>query len=657
MTAALVLTALASPGFERDFDIALGQAGLSTATARWDDGILGFYRQSDKPTALYGPCYQDPWRTPFYLEMLRKQAMTSSGRPASVFEIASRSIGQGTRRSLLGDPASVYADRSKAADSLGDVLRRMKEAGLIKGAVPSLAKVPDTVKKSAAALLEAGTAMVAYRRAAFAGVPDLPAAYASVRGDGLEPSGPLEERRQLTLRDQCAMSYLYAAAQDLGATVNWAEGQLRLVPATLAYDVRIDTDWGKIVLTGGSASVHDGEATLLLIDTGGDDTYVNVPANASAANWLSVVVDTTGKDKYLSDPALAKSTVADWPQRGKSRRQNGPGSALFGLTFLVDLEGDDLYRSARPSFGSGTFGAAYVGDRAGDDTYDSYADSEGFGLQGIGVLDDSKGKDTYRGFTQVQGAGLPGGFGAVIDADGDDTYDANDTVLDFPSAQTSDHNNSMAQGAGYGFRADYLTGRSQSGGIGLLYDMAGNDRYACGVFGQACGYWEGTGILWDDAGNDTYGGQWYVQGAAAHFGIGYLEDSDGTDSYTAGMNMAQGAGHDFSLGMLIDRAGDDRYQAPNLSLGAGNANGIGAFLDLGGSDTYASVGITLGTSAEAQKSSMRERALSLGAFLDLGGTDTYPEGSTWARNGNRTVNWNQKNDKPSESQVGVFLDR
>jgi len=327
------------------------------------------------------------------------------------------------------------------------------------------------------------------------------------------------------------------------------------------------------------------------------------------------------------------------------------------MTFLIDDQGDDTYRSVRAAFGSATFGVAYLGDYGGNDVYDSYADAEGFGHYGIGILDDTSGSDKYYGFTQVQGVGLPHGVGMLIDGTGDDEYDANDKVLDFPSAQSADHNNSMSQGAGYGFRADYLTGHSQSGGVGLLYDLEGKDHYSCGVFGQGVGYWEGVGILWDDAGDDTYLGQWYVQAASAHFGIGYLEDVAGNDHYQALMNMALGAGHDFSIGMLVDRDGADVYKAPSLSLGAGNANGIGVFVDCAGDDSYEASGITLGSAAEAQKASLRERALCLGVFLDLGGNDTYPESSSWAKNGNRGPNWNFKNARAAESQVGVFLDR
>jgi hypothetical protein len=154
------------------------------------------------------------------------------------------------------------------------------------------------------------------------------------------------------------------------------------------------------------------------------------------------------------------------------------------------------------------------------------------------------------------------GFGLLLDALGDDTYTAHPMPIEFPSPQTAERNVSMAQGAGYGRRADYSDGRSWAGGVGVLIDVQGNDRYLCGVFGQGVGYWGGIGMLIDLQGDDGREGAWYVQGAAAHFAIGYLEDRLGNDRTLAAMNMAIGAGHDFSIGYYIDFAGNDEYNAP-----------------------------------------------------------------------------------------------
>ena len=293
----------------------------------------------------------------------------------------------------------------------------------------------------------------------------------------------------------------------------------------------------------------------------------------------------------------------------------------------------------------------------GDDIYDAYTDAIGHAAFGIGILDDWKGADRYTGFTNVEGSAGVSGLGLLVDRLGDDQYVANNEVLDFPSPQTKLANVSMAQGAATGRRADYIDGHSLSGGVGILMDEDGNDRYTCGVFGQGVGYWEGVGILHDEGGADKYTGQWYVQGASAHFGIGYLHDAGGSDEFTAGMNMAQGAGHDFGIGFLLKEGGADKYKAPNLSLGAGNANGIGVFVDTSGDDVYDASGTTLGRAAEAPKGSLRERALALGVFMDLSGQDVYPSSVPWAQNARRTANWTDRRPAAAESQTGVFWDR
>lgn len=648
---------LADTSLASDFDIALGTAGLSTATARFDKEILAFYSQSERPTLFYSAAYPNPWRLPFFCEMNRKQLTLGIGQPAILLETGSRWLGNGSRRSLLGDPAEQAIAKAKMQGGLSEALAQLKLAGVLKSPVAGASNIPTDVQKAVAAIIFATLDTLDYRKAAFSQISDLAGAFMSIQTNSVEPSGPLQEQKFRNLMSLVDMPYLIAGAEEVASAVSYATSVLKLVDPSTVYEFKLDTAWGKIELSGGKDTTHDGTPLFISVDTGGNDTYINNPTNSTPTNWASVSIDTGGNDKYVSDPALLKTAVAEWPQRSKLRGPCGPGSALFGVSFCIDVSGDDLYRSTRDSVGSATFGVSYHGDYDGKDTYDIYANSLGYGFVGFGVTEDLAGDDRRTGFNQVQGVGLPMGAGLLIDKAGNDTYECNDKVLDFPSSQTADHNHSMSQGAGYGFRADYLTGHSLSGGIGVLLDLAGTDSYSCGVFGQGVGYWEGTGLLWDLAGQDTYSGQWYVQGAAAHFGIGMLEDGEGDDTYTALLNMAQGAGHDFSTGLLLDRGGDDKYSGPNLSLGAGNANGIGVFADLSGADSYKSSGISVGSSAEAQKGSLRERALSLGLFMDLGGTDTFPDFATWAKNSSRTVNWNQKNDRLTESQLGVFMDR
>jgi hypothetical protein len=249
----------------------------------------------------------------------------------------------------------------------------------------------------------------------------------------------------------------------------------------------------------------------------------------------------------------------------------------------------------------------------------------------------------------------------LVDKAGDDRYVAEDSILAFPGQQTKEHNSSLAQGVGFGKRADYIDGHSWAGGFGFLVDGAGDDRYSAGLFAQGCAYWYAVGLLSDASGNDVYDAVWYVQGSGAHFGLGILMDSDGDDVYSASMNMAQGAGHDFTLGYLIEEAGNDTYNAPHLSLGGGNANGIGILWDKRGDDFYNSTAtLTLGRSNTLGRGSLRDYVNTIGLFLDTGGNDRYPlahpdsldlflNNTLWTRPGMIA-------DPPLETERGVGYD-
>lgn len=642
---------------EGDFETALGTLGLTTQSARFDPNLLRFYGGGEFRAPFFEANIENPWRTPFFMDGLRKELGAQSGRPSDALMSGGKLMGFGTRRTLIASPNEAIEAQAKTAGDLSRALAACQALGLVRGAVPPTTGVPQDVQSAASLVLRSVLNSVVYRRLAFSSL-NVMDTYQFLSGSKLDdPDGEPLDRLIKTLR-QVDLKYLCAGSHDVLLAAQTAQSWLGAVSPTANYRWEVDTVWGRVSLSGANDSMHPDRPTLLIIDTGGNDGYLNVPSNASAANWASIVIDTTGNDRYLSSPELEFKAIPAWEGRKANQWRPGPGGALMGVTALLDTSGDDVYRSHRPGLGSGRFGVGVVLDTEGRDAYDSYTDSQGFGMFGVGILEDGSGDDRYDGFTQVQGVGLVMGFGYLADRKGNDRYLANDQVIDFPSSQSAAHNVSMSQGAGNGRRADYSDGHSLAGGVGILYDQSGVDGYSCGIFGQGVGYWMGVGALWDTGPeNDIYLGQWYAQGASAHFAVGYLEDEGGNDVYTAPMNMAQGAGHDFSTGFLLDRAGDDNHKAPNLSLGAGNANGIGVFVDFGGTDNYESTGVTLGKGAEAAKASYRARAICLGVFLDLGGQDTYPQSTPWAVNATRTANWTDQLPVASESQGGVFWDR
>jgi hypothetical protein len=647
----------ANSSLDQDLEVALGTASLNTRTARFDQNLLRFFGGARYSSPFFQATFENPWRLPFFSESVRRELSGTQGLASDTVQAGARLMGYGTRRTLLGNPNLSQEVASERAGALQAVLERLQQENVLRGEIPGLNQVPSEVQHAAALVLNTMLKSVEMRRLAFARLEGVEPAYQFIAQHGHRaPEGqPFE--RYMQIAEAVDLNYLTAGGHDLLLACQKAAQLVAAVPETVAYDFTAETVWGQIRLSGGGQNTYGERPILLVIDTGGNDTYVNVPSNAGSANWASVVIDTSGNDRYLSDAALAGTSIPDFAERRRGEARPGPGGALFGYAVLIDLSGDDLYRSHRTGIGSGRFGIGVVQDHRGNDVYDAYMDGQGFGHFGIGLLEDIDGDDRYEGFNHVQGVGQTMGFGLLVDRRGDDRYIANNTVIDFPSAQSQDQNVSMAQGAGNGRRADYLEGHSLAGGVGILFDQAGNDGYSCGVFGQGVGYWEGVGMLWDSAGSDIYIGSWYVQGAAAHFAVGYLEDEQGNDSYTAHLNMAQGAGHDFSIGFLLDRQGDDKYRAPNLSLGAGNANGFGVFVDMMGNDTYESSGLTLGRAAEPATSGLRSRALTLGVFMDLSGRDTYPAGVDYARDVAKLANWAVRGITPPESHVGIFWDR
>lgn len=368
---------------------------------------------------------------------------------------------------------------------------------------------------------------------------------------------------------------------------------------------RINTKYGLIVIGGIDDDIYQHQPYLLIIDFGGNDTYEG--GGVSAKEYpVSIIMDYYGNDRYASEI--------------------GCGTGIGGLGYVLDCEGNDLYQAKEFGLGAGIFGQGIIFDLDGDDEYTTDFCGIGAGVFGTGAVSDITGNDRYTGFQACQGFGYVKGCGLLIDKNGNDIYTARDDTIKYPSAQTEEHNTSLAQGAGFGIRADFTDGHSLAGGIGMIIDGQGNDKYSCGVFGQGCGYWFGTGILVDYQGDDEYNGVWYVQGSGAHFALGILIDSLGDDRYRATNNMALGAGHDFTLGTLFDYSGNDVYDVPNLSLGAGNANGMGLFIDLKGNDEYLTHGgITLGNASGAGRGSLRDFMKTIGIFIDGEGKDRYSE--------------------------------
>ena len=400
----------------------------------------------------------------------------------------------------------------------------------------------------------------------------------------------------------------------------------------------IKTPKGLIVIgTKGKDEYSYQTPPLLILDPGGDDTYrisgfpIGYPLNA--------IIDVAGNDKYISEDTTSP----------------GIGGAVLGMSVVIDKAGDDFYDAKNVAQGCGIFGVGVVMDNNGRDKYRAKTFAQGSAAFGVGVLADSTGDDSLYCWMNSQGYGYTKGCGLCINYSGNDVYIAEDSILFSPGQQTKDHNSSLAQGVGFGKRADFVDGHSWAGGVGILCDVMGDDKYSAGLFAQGCGYWFALGMLLDGAGNDNYYSTWYTLGSGAHFAIGYLDDFAGNDTYNATMNMSIGSGHDFTLGYFNERGGNDTYYAPGLSLGGGNFQGIGIFHDWNGDDVYnTSGGFNLG-GARGLIQGARAFLYTFGVFVDGGGKDTYTD--TRVKNGLRWISPKSDTTKADPYEIGVGIDK
>ncbi len=380
------------------------------------------------------------------------------------------------------------------------------------------------------------------------------------------------------------------------------------------------TKYGDIIVGGPGPNVYTADAAIV-IDIGGDDVYLNNAGGTYGNVFFALCSDFGGDDIYRGTGILRQ------------------GAAMMGCGILIDTEGNDTYRADNFAQGFGLIGVGILADMAGNDTYRAKNNSQGAAWFGIGMLAEGGGIDSYHADNFAQGLALCKGFGAIIEAGGNDSY--------YLGGKHDDHRapgrsyTSMGQGFGFGSRP-YKTPFGTSGGIGLLADAEGHDRYVGDYFCQGASYWYALGILRDRKGNDHYFSGRYSQGAGIHLSLGALIDCAGDDSYIAYHGVSQGCGHDWAYGILEDRSGNDFYQAGCLSQGAGNDCGIGVLFDHKGNDRYVGERDVQG---HGTFSPTRNEG-SVGILMDLCGKDEYisPNGSADGKVFKK------------ETQIGLFFD-
>jgi hypothetical protein len=244
----------------------------------------------------------------------------------------------------------------------------------------------------------------------------------------------------------------------------------------------------------------------LLVDRAGDDRYrsFGYALGFGAPVGVGAVVDAKGNDAYECGgryPSAYNETDAPNAQPQDPAFQydcfglgTGSGLRLFskhpahralslagGVGFLIDLDGDDRYRSANFSQGHGYFfGLGMKLDLNGDDEHQ--AARYGYGTAahfGAGLIVDYQGKDRYgsKGPFYNGGAAWDGSVALGIDGGPDSDF--------------------------YDLPASTGLGMANLGGWGLFIDEGGADQYAVSR-GLGLGGDTGIGSFFDLEGRDDY---------------------------------------------------------------------------------------------------------------------------------------------------------
>jgi len=421
-----------------------------------------------------------------------------------------------------------------------------------------------------------------------------------------------------------AAAALFALIEGGGEAENWEAG---VFPS--GEPAVIDSRFGRIALGTLDDDYYEGDYAVL-IEPGGNDTYRNCRIGAAfgtPGRRVGLFADLGGDDFYdcgetnitLGAAVLGVAAFFDLGQ-GNDRYVAGScslGAAIGGFATFLDDGGSDVYESRVFSQGAAGFGVAIMADES-EQPEPEFSTDEGMEDPiDIGLFDN----DTYHAWANSQAFARTKGIAICYNRRGNEVYEAGGVYLHAPLF--ADRYQSFSQGFAIGER-----GIDYAGGIAMLIDYDGNDRYLGDVYNQGVGYWYSAGLLWDGGGNDTYEMTQYGQGSGIHLAVGGLVDVSGNDTYVMHSGLGQGGSHDYAASILHDRGGNDHYMGMTSCNGSGLTNAVGIHIDRSGNDTYAgrrSGGINWGRPARGTSS--------IGILVDLEGTDDYlgimKDGAVW----------------------------
>jgi len=333
-----------------------------------------------------------------------------------------------------------------------------------------------------------------------------------------------------------------------------------------------------------------------------------------------IVIGGRGNNVYELDKMPGVCAVIDLG--GEDVYREGTVSPQRPVLVVIDMAGNDRYEGTQPGIqGGAMLGVSMLVDAAGDDVYDAKDIAQGSAVGGVGILIDMAGNDRYRGYRRVQGQAL-GGLGLLLDRTGKDDYHA----------------------------AMWVQGFGGPLGFGVIDDVEGDDHYYCGGMWRTSYYPEtqgyeawgqgvgaglrgvtsgGIGVILEGNGDDLYEYDYFAQGGGYWLGAGFARDFGGNDrrlcstqkeydgSYRVQPIFGRftcGFGCHYAIGFCFDDNGDDTYGGTIMGLGFSWDCSNGFLCDFDGNDRYeATGGLTEGDGAQA----------GLGVLLDYRGNDTY----------------------------------
>lgn len=265
-----------------------------------------------------------------------------------------------------------------------------------------------------------------------------------------------------------------ASERGFGAVVTWDASNRFTANLTARVDrdeFQTDSVTSLTVISAVQGAGWEGGVGLLVNLGNGSDHYeLNIATGGDALVEASVGVAQGAASEFLDTSYDPGSGTTPAPPIADSQRLATRETTAMGLLF--DEGGDNRFQAPHTAQGSAvghaTLGALWSGP--GDDVFVGGPISQGAALgtltsTPIALLYDAGGHDEYHVLTPEgsgpaysQGAGLLGGIGVLVDIAGDDRYHAE-------GAQS-------VQGVG-------------AEGIGALLDLGGNDQYLAGDHAQA----------------------------------------------------------------------------------------------------------------------------------------------------------------------------